>query len=441
MQGACVLSVGIDRMGMAFPGWRVSCRELAEARGVDADKVLLGLGVESFAVPMPWQDAVTLAADALDDLVAQGTDLGALGRIVVATESALDGSKPIAAWLHGMFGLDGECEAFDVKFACVGGNYALFDTLRFVASTGLPAVVVATDIALYGRDGSAECTQGAGAVALLVTREPGFLAIEPECVTTCTRDEDDFFRPFGRLTAVVRGRRSVDCYLSALSAVDRYRQRFCPEGLLHGGLDRIVFHAPYPGLPRKALARLLAREAVDESTGARLCEGVEWSVLPCRRIGNVYTASVFLALAGLAAGMRQGAGGGEPGVRGTSGVGAGGGEEVFPPVRSSCTAMGTEGRGAAAEGAQRVAGTRVGVYTYGSGSGSRFFVGEMRDAGAAVEHLAARLAVLPALPLLSIAAMEAAFYERRVPAGVEPGPGWAVACEDETGYRRYVRRG
>ncbi len=385
-------------MGLAFPGWRVSCRELAAARGVSPDKVVLGLGVESFAVPMPWQDAVTLAGDALDDLAAQGVDLGRIGRIVVATESALDGSKPVAAWLAGMLRLDDDCEAFDVKFACVGGVYALLDGLRFVESTGLPAVVVTTDIAVYGPDGSAECTQGAGAAALYLAPDPGLMAIDPSRTGTFTRDEDDFFRPFGRFEAVVRGRKSVECYLAALTAVERYRERYAPDGLLAGGLDGIVFHVPYPGLPRKALTRLLEAESVDESTAQRLREAVEWSVLPAGIVGNSYTASLFVALAGLVTGLKGN--------------------------RTSTD----------------LAGLRVGMYSYGSGSGSRFFVGEMQGCREAEAHLVRTLGGLAELPMLGVEDMEAAFYRRQVPAGIRPGPGWYVADEDDTGYRRYLRR-
>jgi len=376
-------------MGVAFPAWRVSCRELAEARGLAPDKVVLGLGMESFAVPMPWQDAVTLAADALDDLAVQGVDLKTLGRVVVATESALDGAKPVAAWLHGMFGLQDQCEAFDVKFACVGGVYALLDALRFVEATGIPAAVVATDIAFYGPDGSAECTQGAGAVALLVTREPGFLVVDPNRTGTFTRDEDDFHRPFGSRAAVVRGRQSVECYLRALNAVSRYRTHLCPEQGLWGEIDRIVFHTPYPGLPRKALAHLLAEEPADAATADRLREGVEWSIGPARRLGNTYTASVFLALAALAVHVIKG---------------------------------------------------KVGLYTYGSGSGSRFFVGELPGNGAAIGHVAARLTAAASGAMLTVPEMESAFYRREVPPRVEAGSGWFVAGEDGAGYRRYARR-
>lgn len=396
------MRVGIDRMGLAFPAWRVSCRELAAARGVAPDKVALGLGMESFGVPMPWQDAVTLAADAVDDLVAQGVDLTQVGRIVVATESALDGSKPVAAWLHGMFGLRDDCEAFDVKFACVGGAYALLDCLRFVQSTGSVALVVATDIALYGPDGSAECTQGAGAAALLLTQAPGLLAVDPGCTGTHSRDVDDFYRPFGRMSAVVKGRKSVECYLAGLEAVARYRARFAPHGLLQGAVDRMVFHVPYPGLPRKALARLLQSEAVAEPSARRLAEGVEWSVLPSRFAGNTYTASLFVALAGLLSGLAGGSG-----EHGEAGAGLGG--------------------------------VRVGMYSYGSGSGAKFFVGELQGSAQSVRHVVSRVAALPALPLLSVAEMEHVFYRREILSGIASGPGWRLAHEDETGYRRYSR--
>ena len=66
------------------------------------------------------------------------------------------------------------CEVPEVKHACLGGMYALKGAARWAAleGRGKKAIVVAADIAEYERGSTGEPTQGAGAVAMLVERDP-----------------------------------------------------------------------------------------------------------------------------------------------------------------------------------------------------------------------------------------------------------------------------
>lgn len=401
-------AVGIERIGMYWPGLCMRTRDLALERGIPIEKVINGLGVHSFAVPCPFEDAVTMAACALEDMFDYpeggqkggsdnlATSLEEVGRLVVATESATDCSKPVAAWLHGLFPFRSDCEVFDVKFACLGGVYALIDALRFVQASAQKAVVVMADVAIYGRGGSAEMTQGAGACALLISSSPDLLAIDVDVTGTYTRDTNEFHRPLHQFEAVVKGRKSVQCYFEALAAIFDYQEKAGKGSLFgaSGGFDALVFHTPYPALPLKALDRVLEREGVGSDTAAKLRGALEYSLAPARLAGNSYTASVFLALASLLA--------------------------YWPGATRGC---------------------RIGMFHYGSGSSAKFVAGTVNCPPESSARLAGRLDALNYLHPLTVDEMEAILYERILPWKELPVPGspWRISAIDDWGYRSYAR--
>jgi len=63
-------SVGIDEMALYVPPFALSLDALAEARQVPRDKIRIGLGAHAMAVAPPWEDTVTLGANAAARLFA-----------------------------------------------------------------------------------------------------------------------------------------------------------------------------------------------------------------------------------------------------------------------------------------------------------------------------------------------------------------------------------
>ena len=61
--------VGIDDISVYIPSLYLSIAELADARGIEPAKLEKGLGLLSMAVPDASEDVVTMAAEALIDLV------------------------------------------------------------------------------------------------------------------------------------------------------------------------------------------------------------------------------------------------------------------------------------------------------------------------------------------------------------------------------------
>jgi hydroxymethylglutaryl-CoA synthase len=296
--------VGIDAISLAVPEGYIELADLATARGVPPGKFIEGLGVERMAVARAHEDPVALAATAARRLFATADiDPKTIGLCVVGTESAVDHSKPVAAYLHRLLGLPQQCRVFEAKHACFGGTAGLLAAVDWIASgaaRGQRALIVCTDIARYALSSAGEPTQGAGAVALLVSDVPRLLALEHGISGSYAQDVNDFWRPLYSKEAVVDGQRSVQCYLDALAgAYAAWRRLANAEGLG----DRVVrrcYHVPYGKMAKKAHRHVcqLDGKTEDEAEASYRIEVAPSLRLPSQ-IGNIYTGSLYLALASL----------------------------------------------------------------------------------------------------------------------------------------------
>lgn len=283
--------IGIDDLAAATTGYVLSLDDIAAAAGVDPAKYRIGLGQEQMSVPGPDEDIVTLACAAAAQIIERhGADR--IRTLFFATESGVDQSKSAGMFVHRLLGLPTACRVVEVKQACYSATAALQAAADMVARRPDEQVlVIASDIARYDIDSPAEATQGAGAVAILVGTDPSIARLEDR-VGVFTSDVDDFWRPNDRLTALVDGKASVSAYLDGMTrAWDDYRA--------HGGvpvtqIDRFCHHQPFTKMAAKAHRRL------SEHTGVALDPTlITDSTAYNRRIGNSYTASLYLALASL----------------------------------------------------------------------------------------------------------------------------------------------
>lgn len=199
-------STGIDAIAFYVPQLYVSMDNLAEARGIPAEKLKKGLGLQKMAVPNIGEDAATFAANALLNLITQNNiDPNEIGRVYLGTESAIDGSKPTSTYAVEIVEKElaktyGErsfkhCDVLDMTFACVGAVDALHNSIDWVKQDiNRKAVVIASDLSKYDINSTGEYTQGAGAVALLVSHNPSILEIN-SVWGIASKSEGDFFKP------------------------------------------------------------------------------------------------------------------------------------------------------------------------------------------------------------------------------------------------------
>jgi hydroxymethylglutaryl-CoA synthase len=272
-------AVGIDDLAIYVPKLYIDYKDFAEARGIDPQKLEYGIGIKKMALADANQDSACMAANACLKLM-QRNHLHPqdIGRMYVATESALDESKAMNSFVVGMLeqiygeGSFEHAGGIECKFACVSGSYALYDNANWIRAeenSGKAAIVIVSDIAKYDIGSSGEYTQGAGAVAMLITKNPRLMAFDQKVASTIIKNEYDFYRPFGKETPLVNGTYSNLLYLIQVrKAFDSYKERAIKSGLikLQDGesitdhIDFFSVHLPYRKMGEKALAYLLRHE-------------------------------------------------------------------------------------------------------------------------------------------------------------------------------------
>ena len=407
---------GIEALGLSVPEYTLPLTALAEARGIEPAKFTEGLGTLRMSVAGPDEDTVTLAVRAARQALSLGgVDPASIGLVIVGTETGVDHSKPVAAFVHGMLGLSSSCRSFETKHACFGATAGLqnaLDWIRAGSARGRKALVIASDIARYGLRSPGEPTQGAGAVAMVVSHESPLVTFEQALVGSFTHDVADFWRPLESKDALVDGKLSVDCYLEALAgAFDAYRQVGLEvRGVTPSSLDlaAMVYHVPYGKLALKAHRHLRAFEAAHPSASsdvARLTSDDEGAttfaervapglVLP-RQVGNVYTGSLYLALASTLLMSRR-----------------------------------------------DLAGQRIGMFSYGSGSCAEFFEATVSERARAYAEGAGWTEMLEAQTVIDVARYEHLFRardEREAQPELAPARGDAPTFRGIEGrYRRYA---
>lgn len=335
------MKVGIDSITIDIPRIHLPINTLALNRNIEADKLIKGLGLQKMSFPDVHNDVVTFATNAVYQLLQQEQiKPEEIARIYVGTESGVDSSKPIASYITALleqqFG-DGAfryCDTLDMTFACIGAVDALQSTLDFIRlNPTKKAIVVATDNAKYDLNSTGEYTQGAGAIAMLITSNPRVLAFSNE-VGVSSQGVFDFFKPrrylskneilnttdnpewFGILEneiaiykeqPVFDGQYSNQCYINRTNeAYFHYKEITKQNGPLYQNWENILMHLPYCFQARRTFVEIYAKENQlnDEikiiAKSDDYLEFVNKTIFPSEiasgQIGNMYTGSIFLGL-------------------------------------------------------------------------------------------------------------------------------------------------
>ncbi|WP_239256204.1 hydroxymethylglutaryl-CoA synthase [Listeria ilorinensis] len=321
------MKIGIDCLSFFIPDLFLDIAELAVARDTDPAKFKIGIGQDQMAVQPVTQDIVTLGANAAKKIVTDA-DRALIDMVIVGTESGTDFSKASAVVIHQLLGIQPFARSFEIKEACYGGTAAVQLAKEYVAShPDRKVLVIASDIARYGLNSGGEVTQGAGAVAMLITKDPRVLVLADDN-TFLTENVYDFWRPAYSEFPVVDGPLSNTTYIESFQKVWRRHREI--SGLTLSDFDALSFHIPYTKMGKKALLSVL--DETDEATQERLLARYEESIRYSRRIGNLYTGSLYMGLISLL---------------------------------ENSTAL--------------TAGSKIGLFSYGSGAVSEFFTGYLAE--------------------------------------------------------------
>lgn len=335
------MSFGIEAAGYYVPGLYLEIKDLAEKRGIEPAKLEKGLGLHKMGLSDVHEDAATFAAEALLKLIKDyQINPEEIARVYLGTESAVDAAKPTASYavqmvekvLEEEFGTRcfRNCDVLDMTFACVGGVDALHNALDFVrVNPDKKAAVIASDYAKYELASSGEYTQGGGAVALLVSSKPDLLEIENNW-GVASESVFDFFKP-RRLykkedlngapetypdkvevftdEPVFDGQYSNQCYQDRIKEAYYHYKEITGQDKPYENWEHIIFHLPYAFHGKRVFTEIyslendLSYETAEEQKAVAKSENylklindkIEKSQRASSEIGNMYTASIFMA--------------------------------------------------------------------------------------------------------------------------------------------------
>ncbi|MCD0475072.1 hydroxymethylglutaryl-CoA synthase [Flavobacterium sp. EDS] len=347
------MKTGIDAISFDVANIHLPIKILATARNIEPEKLEKGLGLIKMTLPDTYQDTVVFGANALTKLITENQiNLNEISRIYVGTESAIDSSKPISSFLIALmeqkFGEDtlSECDVVDFTFACIGGVDALQNCIDFIKlNPTKKAIVVTTDFAKYDLNSTGEYTQGAGALAMLVTSNPRIIAFDENWATS-TKGVFDFFKPYRSLSKetitqnknneswfdnleteieihkdqpVFDGQYSNQCYMDRTrNAYFSFKKLKNATETLYNTWSSIIMHLPYSFQGRRMLSEIYALDSTEKIIAENIepadyqnkikevgksdayktfvTEKLQPAELASSLIGNLYTGSIFMGL-------------------------------------------------------------------------------------------------------------------------------------------------
>ena len=283
-----------------------------------------------------------------------------VGRIYMSTESAIDAAKPTSSYVVEMvetllekeFGTRNmkHVDVVDFTFACVAGVDVLHNTIDWVrCNPNKIGIVIASDYAKYPLASPGEYTQGAGAVCFSIKANPSILTIENN-FGIGFKSEHDFFKPRRKIASnllnnnedaddkfveifsdepIYDGHFSNECYKNRIEeAYNNFKENVATKENIIDTWTALVFHLPFAFQGRKSILNLFFKEFfknnfiqeilnteeykdenINEPSKKLLNEVsktnefgifIEQKVKPAEQfsseIGNIYSASIFMAL-------------------------------------------------------------------------------------------------------------------------------------------------
>lgn len=268
--------------------------DLAHARNEDPNKYLIGIGQKQMSVADQSQDAVSMGINATLRYWSK-IEQEKIGLLIFATESSVDQSKSASLFVKSALKLRPEVRTFEVKEACFGLTAALMIARDFVRlHPQQTAIIIGSDIARYGLRTPGEVTQGAGSISLLIKKDPHILALNSGH-SAYSQNINDFWRPNGYQTALVQGKYSTQIYL------DFFQKTFAAyKRMKHwhtADFSALLYHLPFTKEGLKA--NRLAIEDQKGTVAQCLEENFTAAKQLSMRVGNIYTASLYLSLLSL----------------------------------------------------------------------------------------------------------------------------------------------
>ena len=284
------MNSGIVSYGIYVPRYRILPESIGAVWGEDGKRMGKGLGINAKSVPAPDEDTTTISVMAARRAMARcKVDPSLINAIYVGSESHPYAVKPTATIVSQAISASPDLTAADLEFACKAGTAGLQAALGLVERdrNNMPveyAMAIGADTSQGAPGNVLEYSASAGGCAYIVGRENVIADIK--YTTSYTTDTPDFWRREGmkypshgeRFTGVPAYFKHVkNCTMNVMKDM----------GTEASDYDYATFHQPNGKFPIK-IARSMGFSMEQIEPGL-------WTP----KIGNTYSASMMIGLAGI----------------------------------------------------------------------------------------------------------------------------------------------
>ncbi len=253
-------NVGIDSIGFYSPNFYLNLEELAKIRDVNPDKYKFGLMANEMRFSDYGEDCISIGLKAAYNSLLRGNiNVKEIDAVFVGTEASIYSVKSISNIFKDLLGIPKHCITQDISNACAAGTLSIMNAIGMIESGIInKALIISVDISKYDLKSPGEPTQGAGALAMIISRNPR-IAVFGKHFGKISGNINDFFIPNGEDNAQVFGQYSVQTYLKM--QLESYDNLIDQIGKYYA--DYYIFHSPYSKLPLKLMQKLIALRALD----------------------------------------------------------------------------------------------------------------------------------------------------------------------------------
>ncbi len=249
-------NIGIDSVGFYAPRSYVDLHELALERKVDPEKYAKGLLSKEIRIAEIDEDIISLGLKAGYNALQRGDiPSKSIDALFVGTETEVYAAKSISNIFAEMLEISPNSLTQDIYNACAGGTLAILNAIALIEKEIInKALVISTDISSYHLYSPGEPTQGSGAIALVISKNPRIVKFSKN-FGKVSGNVNDFFRPPNDKNARAFGRYSQEAYINFQLAA--YDDLIRSIGDFHA--DFYTFHAPYSKLPLKCMQQIILK--------------------------------------------------------------------------------------------------------------------------------------------------------------------------------------
>lgn len=249
-------NIGIDSIAFYAPRHYLDIEDLAIKRGVDPAKYKKGLLLKEMRLPEADEDIISIGLKAGYNALLRGNiNPKEVDAVFVGTETMTYSVKSVSNIFAELLNISPNSMTQDIYNACAGGTLAVLNAIALIEKDVISkALVISADISSYPKHSPSEPTQGSGAIAMVLSKNPRIATFSKQ-FGKISGNVNDFFRPAHEKDAQVFGHYSLDTYLNfQLQAYDDLVNQI---GDFYA--DYFVFHAPFSKMPLKIVQNIIEK--------------------------------------------------------------------------------------------------------------------------------------------------------------------------------------